>query len=34
MLKEKLLQDLKDAMKNKEEVKKNTIHMVRAAIRL
>ena len=32
MLKEQLLYDLKDAMKEKDEVKKNTIQMVRAAI--
>lgn len=32
MLKEKLMEDLKNAMKNKEEVRKNTIQMVRAAI--
>ena len=32
MLKEKLLQDFKDAMKEKDELKKNTIMMVRAAI--
>lgn len=32
MLKEKLLQDFKDAMKEKNELKKNTIMMVRAAI--
>ena len=32
MLKEKLLNDLKDAMKEKDEVKKNTVQMVRAAI--
>lgn len=32
MLKEKLLEDLKSAMKEKNEVKKNTVQMVRAAI--
>jgi len=32
MLKEQLLQDFKDAMKEKNELKKNTIMMVRAAI--
>ena len=32
MLKEKLMDDLKIAMKNKNEIKKNTIQMVRAAI--
>lgn len=32
MLKEKLMQDFKDAMKDKDEIKKNTITMVRAAI--
>ena len=32
MLKEKLLQDFKEAMKEKNELKKNTIMMVRAAI--
>jgi len=32
MLKEKLMEDLKDAMKNKNEIKKNTVQMVRAAI--
>ncbi len=32
MLKEKLLEDLKSAMKEKDEVKKNTVQMVRAAI--
>ena len=32
MLKEQLLNDLKDAMKEKDEIKKNTIQMVRAAI--
>ena len=32
MLKEKLLEDLKIAMKNKDIVKKNTIQMIRAAI--
>ena len=31
MLKERLMQDLKDAMKNKDEIKKNTVQMVRAA---
>lgn len=32
MLKEKLLQDFKEAMKAKDELRKNTIMMVRAAI--
>ena len=32
MLKEKLMQDFKDAMKEKNDLKKNTIMMVRAAI--
>ena len=32
MLKEKLMQDLKDAMKEKNSIKKDTIQMVRAAI--
>ena len=32
MLKEKLLQDFKEAMKEKNELKKNTIMMVRATI--
>ncbi len=32
MFKERLMQDLKDAMKNKDEIKKNTVQMVRAAI--
>lgn len=32
MLKEKLMQDFKDAMKEKNELKKNTIMMARAAI--
>lgn len=32
MLKEKLLEDLKIAMKDKDEIKKNTVQMVRAAI--
>lgn len=32
MLKEKLMSDLKDAMKEKDEIKKNTVQMVRAAI--
>ena len=32
MLKEKLMSDLKDAMKEKEEIKKNTVQMVRAAV--
>ena len=31
-MKKKLLEDMKDAMKEKNEVKKNTIQMVRAAI--
>lgn len=32
MLKERLLQDLKGAMKEKNEIKKNTVQMIRAAI--
>ena len=32
MLREKLMEDLKSAMKNKEEIKKNNVQMVRAAI--
>ena len=32
MLKEKLMSDLKEAMKEKSEIKKNTVQMVRAAI--
>lgn len=32
MLKEKLLQDFKDAMKEKDELRKNTVMMIRAAI--
>lgn len=32
MLKEKLLADLKGAMKDKNEIRKNTVQMVRAAI--
>ena len=32
MLKEKLMEDLKSAMRNKEEIRKNTVPMVRAAI--
>ena len=32
MLKEKLMEDLKNSMKEKNEVRKNTIQMVRAAI--
>ena len=32
MLKEELMNDLKDAMKEKDEIKKNTVQMVRAAI--
>lgn len=32
MLKEKLLEDLKGAMKDKNEIRKNTVQMVRAAI--
>lgn len=32
MLKEKLMEDLKSAMKDKDEVKKNTVTMIRAAI--
>ena len=32
MLKEKLMDDLKNSMKEKNEIRKNTIQMVRAAI--
>ena len=32
-LKEKLMEDLKTSMKNKETIRKNTITMVRAAIK-
>ena len=32
MLKEKLMEDLKNAMKNKDEIRKNTVQMVRAGI--
>lgn len=32
MLKEKLMEDLKNSMKNKDEIRKNTVQMVRAAI--
>lgn len=32
MLKEKLLQDLKECMKEKKEIRKNAVQMVRAAI--
>ena len=32
MLKERLLQDFKEAMKDKDEIKKNTITMIRAGI--
>lgn len=32
MLKEKLMEDLKNSMKNKNEIRKNTVQMVRAAI--
>ena len=32
MLKEKLMEDLKESMKNKDTVRKNTVQMVRAAI--
>ena len=32
MLKEKLMEDLKIAMRNKDEIRKNTVQMVRAAI--
>ena len=32
MLKEKLMEDLKESMKNKNTIRKNTIQMVRAAI--
>ena len=33
MLKEKLMEDLKDAMKNHDEIKKNTVTMIRASIK-
>ena len=32
MLKEKLMEDLKNSMKNKDEIRKNTVQMVRADI--
>ncbi len=32
MLKEKLMEDLKNSMKNKNDIRKNTVQMVRAAI--
>ena len=32
MLKEKLMEDLKEAMRSKNEIKKNTVQMVRAGI--
>ena len=32
MLKEKLMEELKEAMKNKDTIKKNTVQIVRAAI--
>lgn len=32
MLKEQLMNDLKEAMKDKNEIKKNTVQMVRASI--
>lgn len=32
MLKEKLMEDLKEAMRSKNEIKKNTVQMVRATI--
>lgn len=32
MLKERLLNDMKEAMKNKDVIRKNTIQLVRAAI--
>ena len=32
MLKDDLMNELKDAMRNKDEIKKNTVQMVRAAI--
>ena len=32
MLKEKLMEDLKESMKNKDTVRKNTVQMVRASI--
>ena len=34
MLKEKLMEELKEAMKNKDTIKKNTVQMVRAALLL
>lgn len=33
MLKEKLMEDMKDSMKNHDEIKKNTVTMIRAAIK-
>ena len=33
MLKEKLMEDLKESMKNHDEVKKNTVTMIRASIK-
>jgi len=32
MLKEKLMEDLKNAMKEKNEIKKNTVTMIKAAV--
>ena len=32
MLKERLMEDLKNSMKNKDEIRKNTVQMVRAGI--
>ena len=32
MIKEKLMEDLKNSMKNKDEIRKNTVQMIRAAI--
>lgn len=32
MLKEKLMEDLKASMRNKDEIRKNTVQMIRAAI--
>lgn len=32
MLKQKLMEDLKESMKNKDEIRKNTVQMVRAGI--
>lgn len=32
MLKQKLMEDLKESMKNKDEIRKNTVQMIRAGI--